>query len=39
MDPAEVEAARRTWQDVDRVVAARLLRTLDERFGPLPSRR
>jgi hypothetical protein len=38
MNPAEVEAARRKWQDVDRAVAARLLRTLDERFGPLPQR-
>lgn len=33
MDPAQVEAARRTWQGVDARVAARIQQSLDERFG------
>jgi hypothetical protein len=33
LDRAQVDAARRKWQEVDRVVAARIERSLDERFG------
>ena len=33
LDPAQVEAARRKWQEVDRAVAARIERSLDERFS------
>lgn len=37
LDRAEVDAARQKWQAVDERVAARLLKTLDERFGGQPS--
>ncbi len=33
LDPAQVEAARQKWQEVDRAVAARVERSLDERFS------
>jgi hypothetical protein len=36
MDPAQVDAARRKWREVDRAVATRIERSLDERFGARP---
>ncbi len=33
MDQTQVEAARRKWREVDRKVADRIERSLDERFG------
>ena len=33
LDAAQVAAARQKWQEVDRKVAASLVRSLDERFG------
>ena len=33
MDQTQVEAARRKWREVDRKVAERIERSLDERFG------
>ena len=39
MDASQVAAARRKWQEVDRKVAAALERSLDERFGAVPTRR